>query len=39
MKLLDEIIDPLADDNASLNAALLNTKVIMHNIRHAELVE
>lgn len=37
MKLLDEIIDLLADENASLNAALLKTKVLMHTIGHAEL--
>ena len=39
MKLLDEIIDLLADENASLNAALLKTKVLMHTIGHAELAE
>ncbi len=39
MKLLDEIIDLLADENASLNAALLKTKVLMHKIGHAELAE
>lgn len=37
MKLLDEIIDLLADENSSLNAALLKTKVLMHTIGHAEL--
>jgi hypothetical protein len=39
MKLLDEIIDLLADENASLNAALLKTKVLMHTIGHADLAE
>jgi hypothetical protein len=39
MKLLDEIIDLLADENGSLNAALLKTKVLMHMIGHAELAE
>ena len=39
MKLLDEIIELLADENASLNAALLKTKVLMHTIGHAELAE
>jgi AbiTii len=39
MKLLDEIIDLLADENASLNSALLKTKVLMHTIGHAELAE
>lgn len=39
MKLLDEIIDLLAEENASLNAALLKTKVLMHTIGHAELAE
>lgn len=39
MKLLDEIIELLADENASLNAALLKTKVLMHTIGHAELSE
>ena len=39
MKLLDEIIDLLADENGSLNAALLKTKVLMHTIGHAELAE
>lgn len=39
MKLLDDIIDLLADENGSLNAALLKTKVLMHTIGHAELVE
>ncbi len=39
MRLLDEIIDLLADENASLNAALLKTKVLMHTIGHAELAE
>lgn len=39
VKLLDEIIDLLADENASLNAALLKTKVLMHSIGHAELSE
>jgi hypothetical protein len=39
MKLLDEIIDLLSDENGSLNAALLKTKVLMHKIGHAELAE
>ena len=39
MKLLDEIIDLLADENSSLNAALLKTKVLLHTIGHAELAE
>lgn len=39
MKLLDEIIDLLADENGSINAALLKTKVLMHTIGHAELAE
>jgi len=39
VKLLDEIIDLLSDENASLNAALLKTKVLMHTIGHAELAE
>lgn len=39
MKLLDEIIDLLADENGSLNSALLKTKVLMHTIGHAELAE
>lgn len=39
MKLLDEIIDLLADENGSLNAALLKTKVLMHTIGHAELAD
>jgi hypothetical protein len=39
VKLLDEIIDLLADENSSLNAALLKTKVLMHTIGHAELAE
>jgi hypothetical protein len=39
MKLLDEIIELLADENASLNAVLLKTKVLMHTIGHAELAE
>jgi hypothetical protein len=39
VKLLDEIIDLLADENGSLNAALLKTKVLMHTIGHAELAE
>lgn len=39
MKLLDEIVDLLADENGSLNAALLKTKVLMHTIGHAELAE
>ena len=39
MRLLDEIIDLLSDENASLNAALLKTKVLMHTIGHAELAE
>ena len=39
MKLLDDIIDLLSDENGSLNAALLKTKVLMHTIGHAELAE
>lgn len=39
MKLLDEIIDLLSDENGSLNSALLKTKVLMHRIGHAELAE
>lgn len=39
MKLLDEIIELLADENGSLNAALLKTKVLMHTIGHAELAD
>jgi AbiTii len=39
MKLLDEIIDLLSDENGSLTAALLKTTVLMHRIGHAELAE
>lgn len=39
MKLLDDIIELLADENASLNSSLLKTKVLMHSIGHAELAE
>lgn len=39
MKLLNEIIELLSNENGSLNAALLKTKVLMHKIGHAELAE
>lgn len=39
MKILDEIIELLSDENGSLTAALLKTKVLMHTIGHAELAE
>ena len=39
MKLLDDIIDLLSDENGSLTAALLKTKVLMHTLGHAELAE
>lgn len=39
MKLLADVIDLLADENGSLNAALLKTKVLLHRIGHAELAE
>lgn len=39
MKLLDDIIDLLSDEDGSLTAALLKTKVLMHTLGHAELTE
>jgi hypothetical protein len=39
MKLLDEIVDLLADEKSSLSAALLKMKVLLHKIGHQELVE
>jgi len=39
MKLLDEIIELLSDRQASLSAALLKTKVLMHRIGHKELAD
>jgi hypothetical protein len=38
MKLLDEIVDLLTDENASLTVALLKTKVLLHKIDQKELV-
>ncbi|MGQ0554946.1 MAG: AbiTii domain-containing protein [Nitrospiraceae bacterium] len=39
MKLLDDIIGLLSDENGSLTAALLKTKVLMHTLGYADLVE
>ncbi|TJY59979.1 response regulator receiver protein [Sinimarinibacterium sp. CAU 1509] len=39
MKLLDEIVDLLSDQSASLSAALLKTKILLHKLGHKELVE
>ena len=39
MKLLDDIIGLLSDENGSLTAALLKTKVLMHTLGHADLAE
>jgi AbiTii len=39
LKLLDEIIGLLSDETASLTAAMLKTKVLLHKIGHKELVE
>ena len=39
LKILDEIIDSLSSQNASLTDALLKTKVLLHKIGHKELVE
>lgn len=37
MQLLQKIIDTLSDERGSLTDALLKTKVVMHQIGHAEL--
>lgn len=37
MKLFDDIVDLLSDDNGSLSSALLKTKVLMHRIGHKDL--
>ena len=39
MKLLDDIIGLLSDENGSLTAALLKTKVLMHTLGHGDLAE
>lgn len=39
MKLIDDIIDLLSSQNASLTDALLKTKILLHKIGHKELVE
>jgi hypothetical protein len=38
MKLLNEIVELLTNENGSLNAALLKTKVLLHEIGHKGLV-
>lgn len=37
MKLLDEIVDLLSDENGSLNQAMLKTKVLLHRLGNEEL--
>jgi hypothetical protein len=39
MKLLDDIVNLLSDENGSLSDALLKTKVLMHKIGHKELAD
>jgi AbiTii len=39
MKLLDELIELLSDQNGSLTGALLKTTVLMHKLGHKELAE
>jgi hypothetical protein len=39
MKLLDEIVSLLSDERASLNGALLKTKVLLRTIGHKELAD
>ena len=38
MRLLDEIVDLLSDENGSLNQALLKTKVLLHRLGQQELI-
>ncbi len=37
--LIDDIIDILSHENASLTDALMKTKILLHNIGHKELIE
>lgn len=39
MKIVDEIIDTLSSEGASLNDALFKTKVLLHRLGEKELVE